>query len=566
MRHIHKKLIYKSAIIALLIIFTMILRLPMIIDKPIFIYLNRSLIYALIYFGLFIEWGISIKRRIIQKQTLKFLMAIVVLMLFWFMVRTIKFSYTEDASATERLCWYSYYIPMLLIPSMSIFVSLSLGKSENFKLPKWTGLIYIPAIILIGFVLTNDFHQLVFIFPKGDIWTSSDYKYGILYWFVWLWMIIPLLISIVITLVKSRVPHNKKILYLPFIPYFAGLVYGILYIGGVPFLRVIAGDMTAIFCLFTMAIFESLIQSGLIRSNIYYEELFHASDLRAQILNKNYQVCYQTNLVHPLFKEPITKFAFGETNDNMRMSAFPISGGQILWLEDISEMNGLIKELEEVNQRLAEENDLLQAELELKERRIKIDEKIRLQDKITKKIEPQLKQLNHILSDNMEDATRLQERLVRICVLGTYIKRRSNLLILSEDNNIFPAEELEYCLRESLEAILQGEIDCSLKANCKGRVKAEYAILTYDLFEEITEALLPCVNALFINLNISKGNIKMKLQINCDKENRLADILEIKNFKNIDKLANSGGYMAGTVEDDSLAIALELPGTGEKYD
>ena len=180
MRHIHKKLIYKSAIIALLIIFTMILRLPMIVDKPIFIYINRSLIYTLVYFGLIIAWGISIKRRIIQKQTLKFLMAIVVLVLFWFMVRTIKFSYTEEASAMERWCWYSYYIPMLLIPSMSIFVSLSLGKSENFKLPKWTGLIYIPAIILIAFVLTNDFHQLVFIFPKGHLWTSSDYKYGVL--------------------------------------------------------------------------------------------------------------------------------------------------------------------------------------------------------------------------------------------------------------------------------------------------------------------------------------------------------------------------------------------------
>ena len=43
-------------------------------------------------------------------------------------------------------------------------------------------------------------------------------------------------------------------------------------------LRIIAGDMTAIFCLFTMTIYES-IQSGLLRSNIYYEELFYASDL-----------------------------------------------------------------------------------------------------------------------------------------------------------------------------------------------------------------------------------------------------------------------------------------------
>lgn len=565
MGYLNKKTIYKSAIIALLIIFTMILRLPAFAEKPIFHYFNRSLIYALIYFAILIAWGISVKRRIIQRQTLKFLMAIVALMLFWFMVRTIRFIYTEDDSVMERCCWYAYYIPMLLIPLMSIFVALSLGKPENFRLPKWIGLIYIPTIIFIAFVLTNDFHQMVFVFPGGNPLSGSDYSYGPLYWLVWIWMIMSLLISLIITLAKSRVPHSKKILYLPFIPYFAGLIYGILYVGKVPFLRVIAGDMTAIFCLFTMAIFESLIQSGLIRSNIYYEEFFHASDLKAQILNKDYQICYQTNLAHPLFNEPLAKFVLGETNENMRMSAYPISGGQILWLEDISEMNGLIKELEEVNQRLSEENDLLQAELELKERKIKIDEKIRLQDKITEKIKPQLEQLNHILSGDIVESS-LQEKLAQICVLGTYIKRRSNLLILSEDNNLFSAEELNYCLKESVEAMLQGEIDCSLKVSCKGKVKAKNAILIYDLFEEIIEAILPCIPAVFINLNISKGNIKMKLQINCNKGNNLADITEMMNFENTDSLVKNGGSMTKTIEDDTLAIAVELPRMGEKYD
>ena len=130
--------------------------------------------------------------------------------------------------------------------------------------------------------------------------------------------------------------------------------------------------MTAIFCLFTMAIYESLIQSGLIRSNIYYEELFYASDLKAKIMNKNHQIFYETSSM------PV------EINDNMRKSTFPISGGQILWLEDVSEVNRLIKEVEEINQRLSEENNLLQAELELRERKIKIDEKSRLYNKIIK--------------------------------------------------------------------------------------------------------------------------------------------------------------------------------------
>lgn len=551
MGYLNKRTIYKATIVTLLIIFTMILRLPVVAQGSRLIYLNNSLIYSLIYFGLFIIWGISLKKRIIQKQVLKFLIAIVVMMLFWFMVRTIKYIYIMDNYAIECWLWYSYYIPMLLIPLMSIFIALSLGKLEYYRLPKWTKLTYLPTIVFIISVLTNDFHQLVFKFPQGQIWTGSDYQYGILYWLVWLWMVVPILVSLIITMVKSQVPHSKKILYLPFIPYLGGLIYGILYVMKIPFLRIIAGDMTAIFCLFTMAIFESLIQSGLIRSNIYYEELFYASDLKAKIMNKNHQIFYETSSM------PV------ETNDNIRRSTFSIPGGQILWFEDVSEINRLIRELEEINQRLSEENNLLQAELELNERKIKIDEKIRLYNKIIKRIEPQLQLLYNILSKEAEDMALLQERLVEICIIGTYIKRQSNLLILKEDKSIFSAKELEYCLRESMEAISQGKITSSLKASCKGNIKAVNALLVYDLFEEIIEGLLPSLKALFVNLNISKGVVKLKLQIDGHREEQILEKLNKKELENIEQLAKKGGYIKVGEEDGSLAIAIELPKAGE---
>ncbi len=540
MDYLNKKTIYKSTFIAFLLIITMILRLPWIAGNSKFIYLNNGLIYALIYFGLFITWGISIKRRIIQKQTLIFLLGIVALIVFWFMVRTIKFIYIERDTNIERWFWYAFYIPIILIPLISLFISLSLGKLEDYRLPKWTGLIYIPIIVLMGFVLTNDFHQTVFMFPEGGLWTEENFRYGLVYWIIFIWVAGAILASLVITIIKSRVPRSKKILWLPLIPYSIGFIYAVLYVMEFPFLRVIAGDMTAINCLIIIAIFESLIQSGLIRSNIHYEELFYGSDIKAQILNEDHQVCYETGFT------PV------EAEDNIRISTIPVSGGNVVWQEDISEMNGLIKELEEVNQRLSEENNLLLAELELRERKIKIDEKIRIYDNLTKKIEPQLRMLNTILSDDTGDTGFLQERLAQICVLGTYIKRRSNLFILEEDNSLFSAKELEYCLRESIEGMSMGEIDCSLNSNCKGNIEAKNAVLAYDLFEEIIEAVLPSITALFINLNIAKGNIKMKLQISGNKEK----------LKNINQLVNSTDYII-IEEDDSLAITIELPKAGE---
>jgi hypothetical protein len=68
--------------IAILILFTMTLRLPIVHNLPVFDYINYGIIYAFIYLGLFVLWGVSINRRIIQKQTLKFLMTIMALMVF----------------------------------------------------------------------------------------------------------------------------------------------------------------------------------------------------------------------------------------------------------------------------------------------------------------------------------------------------------------------------------------------------------------------------------------------------------------------------------------------------
>ena len=53
---------------------------------------------------------------------------------------------------------------MLLIPMLSVFVSQSLGKGEDFRLPRWTKLLYLPTLLLLLLVLTNDLHQQVFSF------------------------------------------------------------------------------------------------------------------------------------------------------------------------------------------------------------------------------------------------------------------------------------------------------------------------------------------------------------------------------------------------------------------
>ena len=127
-----------------------------------------SLVRSMIYVGLLSYWGISVRRRVMQAQVRRLLTAIAVLMVFWMAERTVKFLFVTDVNAM-RFLWYCYYLPMLLIPFLSVLVAASLGKPENYRLPRWTKLLYLPVAALVLLVLTNyvkqtkKLHPIVFI-------------------------------------------------------------------------------------------------------------------------------------------------------------------------------------------------------------------------------------------------------------------------------------------------------------------------------------------------------------------------------------------------------------------
>lgn len=120
---------------------------------------------SFIYIGLFIAWGISIRRRIVQKQVAQYLTGISVLLILWFTFRCAKYFIFWQPTAIRYL-WYLYYLPMLFIPILALLVALSLGKPDDYRLPKAACALWIISGALLLLVLTNDLHQLVFTFPE----------------------------------------------------------------------------------------------------------------------------------------------------------------------------------------------------------------------------------------------------------------------------------------------------------------------------------------------------------------------------------------------------------------
>ena len=96
-----------------------------------------GILRSLIYIALYIGWGISVSKRIMQVQVRRYMISISGLMVFWFMIRSTRYFFTYDA-VIDRQLWYWYYLPMLLIPLFSLFVAILLGKSGDARLSKKT--------------------------------------------------------------------------------------------------------------------------------------------------------------------------------------------------------------------------------------------------------------------------------------------------------------------------------------------------------------------------------------------------------------------------------------------
>ena len=189
----------------------------------------------------------------------------------------------------------------------------------------------IPAALFL-LVITNDLHQQVFAFKSGvpGLPVSGTYSYRPLYFICLGWMVVCMAFSLVCLFRKSRIPSGEGKRIMPFVLGCAMLLYGILYLSGIPAVRWWFGDMNVMFCLLYAAIYESCIRCRMIPSNTGYVELFEASTLAACIADRSGRIVLRSRAAG----EDMTCPQEGQRivrPDGMRISSAPISGGYAVW-------------------------------------------------------------------------------------------------------------------------------------------------------------------------------------------------------------------------------------------
>ena len=516
-----------------------------------------DLLRAFIYIGLGLWWGESVRSRIMAPAPRRHLTQMSMLMVIWVVIRTIKFEFCPVVGTVTRYLWYSFYVPMTVIPFLGLLTAMEIGRPDDQQAPGWTRMLALPAALLCVMVLTNDMHQMAFGFPYGLERYDEHYTHKVIYWLTVIWIVGLLAASLVIIIRRSRRALNRRMLWLPFTMLALGVGYTMIYIYNQPLLHVLAGDMTVSLCLINTAIWESCITMGLIPSNRYYVQLFAASTIAAQIVDGNYETVYASQQARPLNKATMRQAAAGpvDLDVHTRLSSAPIQGGHVLWLQDVTAVNEMVAQLRHSGALTAETNEMLRAEMMLKARQIRIAEQNSLYDRIAHDANRQIQAIYAMLADADHDGCDLDGLLARICVLSAFVKRRSNLVLISQGHERIEAQELGLCLRESMENIRMTGARATLLSRCTGSVEPARAELLYDVFEQGVEDVLDGLQSAAVTLTAAKGQGRLTFTAGGTRTFRLDGAAE--------RLGALGGRLTLDGDGRSAVMDVQLPLYGQ---
>lgn len=465
-----------------------------------------------LYLLLFTLWGFSLDRRIIQRQALHCLRLTAALMLLWLILRTLKYSVVTGLAA-GRYIWYLYYLPMLFLPLLGVYIALSMGKSEDYRLSRGTGMLSIIPAALFLLVITNDLHQQVFAFKSGvpGLPVSGTYSYRPLYFICLGWMVVCMAFSLVCLFRKSRIPSGEGKRITPFVLGCAMLLYSILYLSGIPAVRWWFGDMNVMFCLLYAAIYESCIRCRMIPSNTGYVELFEAATLAACIADRSGRIVLRSraagkDMTCPQEGQRIVR------PDGMRISSAPISGGYAVWQDNVRQLAELRtrlnanKEEMERNKKKLKDAYLVQKSLH------ELTEKNRIYNELEAKHSRQTAQMRQMLAQCEKSGPAERRSLLKkVLLLGTYIKRSANLYFLSSEYQWLPQQELRLTVDEAVRALTACGTECGVIYRTTEPMRAFEVVRLFDLLEIVAETTVDDLRSLFISVSDSA----MDLSVEC---------------------------------------------------
>ena len=252
------------------------------------------------------------------------------------------------------------------------------------------------------------------------------------------------------------------------------------------------------FLLFVLFV-KGLYASGAFATHAELTEAFAALPAAAGFTDKDFNAILKTGDPAPdadLLREAASS---GVRRDGDAVGCVKAGRGYFYWAEDGKELSKLNEMLSETGDYLSEEHAVLSESASIEEARRRTSEQNRLFDGISQSLQPQLNKIEEILNGLPDDEAGFCRDMKYAGVLGAYVKRYSNLLLLAASEGRIDSFELYLCINESFVYLRLLGVSCCADIQQGIELPVSCELLMYELFEAVIEAA-PYPQAVFAAL------------------------------------------------------------------
>ena len=473
-------------------------------------------------------WWNTIRIRVIQRGVRLYLFLIHTIMLFYIVHCFFITSIYDTNLQLLRVSGYFVSIPFFFIPLFGYYASLCIGK-ESAVLPWKAYLLLIPAIVFTVLFLSSEFHSLLFVKLPGEKQPNLQFHTTILSTFVFIWVIIlESAKSWHILKISGGAKRLKFFKRVPFYIVFVEVAYILpIYMQSYVVEYELIENIASFF-LMVIFIWESCIAVGMVQVNSYHKQVFDTSSILMQITDDEGNVFRTSKNAAPITKQEFAKLKKNKVlynKDTAEKYISKLSKGYLIWEKDVRELNFYIKELKELQKRLHDEVEITKLEATVRAEQVKVKERQRIYNTLALKLSKQSNMVTLLLKDLLgKSREQTSICLGELILIATYIKRYSNLYLISENNENIYAAELRLCFSEIKQILEELNINNELVFNIPDdkKIKSRFCLYCCRIWEYAIEFLnFELLEVLFLANSREEGQGEVDFIISIIKTNAI---------------------------------------------
>ena len=454
----------------------------------------RTYILYACYVFLFLLWGVSIYNRVTQKFMRIWLYLEGSVMLLGLTLRFLQDTFWFRNILLMRisgLCIAATILPFLLL---GMYASLGIGQNDQYFMDyKWFSFL-IPVLVSTYMILTDERNHFVFFIDPAEQQPNLSFHPGIGFFVLFAIGYVMMILRVLIIYSRNRNIHGKGIMRIV-IPFFEPIVmllftldYFLFSLGIVPWLE---GkeilELYAKIYLVEVLTWEFYIFMGLVPVNMEYRSILENATVGMQILSGSEKILSKSAVpVSAQTIKELEKSDFVTLGDGKELHMQTLSDGTFLWYTDTSRLRKTIEDLENSVEQLSQQSTILEEELRARNNMAKTQAQNRIYDELTSEVFVQLQKMKELIhrQDSGDDDA---ETMRKLCLLGTYVKRRCNLkLILLGMGTIDPVD-MRISLEDMVRAAGNMNILASINWNSSDLLPSDFYLFVLDTLERVLE-------------------------------------------------------------------------------